>query len=289
MSLLTALTLEGPDGLDVPLLQLPRRRVSKADGLAGVRVRTVSSPAVGRRGTRNRTRFRDESEITLTGMLTADSDDQVWDEYTDLARAAAGAVSTDRLLKWTLGTGRQLQQQVRLTELTPAFEVGRSTLAYQLSLSGSDPNAYSQTEFEASAQPLSAGAGGGLEFPLVWPLLFNGLLTSTIAIDLSDGIVPSPPILELDGYLKNPRIRLNDDPDLEIVLAGEIANGDQVVIDLTGPEPTVTLNAIANRLSLVVFEETTWFTLPPQLNQLMLLAEAFDDGQLTVRARPAYE
>lgn len=282
--LLTALSIQDATGSDVPLMADGARKITKASGLAGIRVRELVTARSGRHGSRNRSRNRDDAQITLDGILIGADPDDTWTLYDTVAGALAVAVDTDRLLKWTAGDTLTLQQQVRLSALDGPLEVGPNIIRYQAVLRGSDPNVYSQTEYTASATALS-GQGGGFVAPFIAPFTVNAP-PETVAGVTNNGFVDSPPIFELAGYLLNPIVRLA--PGVELQLAGEIAAGDTLTIDVA--QRSVLLNDAANRRSLVDTANSTWFEIPPGASTITLLASDFSAGAgLTVRWRDARE
>lgn len=158
---ISAISIEGPDGTDVPLMLDAYRNVSSAAGLAGIRVRELVEPNPGRHGSINRTRLRDDRPITIKQFLfdRINGDPvRVWQEYEAVSAALAAAVDTDRLLKWTRARdGISLQAQVRLTELETPVEVGPVLLVQQITLRASDPRGYSQLLQTATTTAVGAG------------------------------------------------------------------------------------------------------------------------------------
>jgi hypothetical protein len=282
-SLITALSLEGPDGVQVTLMQPGYRNVRRIEGLAGVRVRKAKRPRTGRNGSVDRTKLRDDAQVVITGLVYGEDADRAWLEYDTITRALVGAVDTDRLLMWSAGTSRHLQMNVRLDESQAPVEVGPDMVAYQVILSGSDPNGYSQTLVTASAVP-TGGTGGGMTFPEIMPITFSPSSGGAVAID-NTGTAPTPPTIVLTGYLRDPIVRLGD---RELVFDGEIADGDELYIDVANR--TVLLNGTANRINMLRFEVSRWFDLPVGGSIVTLLAEDFSGAAgIEVQYRPAYE
>lgn len=270
--ILTQLSLSNSSGVDVPLIS-PTRAVQTASGLAGINSREVIIARSGRRGSRNLTRYRDDAQIVLNGMLMGNSADNTWSEYDAVAGAFADAVDTDQTLKWTAGNGLALQRTVRLTSLDSPLSVGPDVLSYQATLRGSDPNVYSQIQQESFAVPLGSTSGGGFTFPFTFPFHFQPP-ASTVAAYTNGGFIPTPPILTLNGFLSNPVIQL--EPGIEMVFNGSVAASDQLIIDADAR--TIMLNSTVNRLSLLDAGQSTWFDLPPGSGTITLLAEAWSAG-----------
>jgi hypothetical protein len=231
----------------------------------------------------DRTKLRDDAQVVITGLVYGEDADRAWLEYDTITRALVGAVDTDRLLKWSAGTARHLQMNVRLDESQAPVEVGPDMIAYQVILSGPDPNGYSQTLETVSAVP-TGGTGGGMTMPVTFPFTFDPAAGGDVAID-NIGTAPTPPLILLSGYLRNPIVQLGD---RRLVFTGEIADGD--VLHVNAADRTVLLNGEANRINLLNFEDTRWFELPVGESIVTLLAEEFSGaGGIEIQYRPAYE
>lgn len=181
--LVTALAIETDDG-PVSLLVPGLRGVRSLAGIAGIGVRPVVTPRAGRDGSVIRSRFRADRVIVVDGHVRGVGADGVWDEYDAVSRALAGAIGTDRLLYYTLGSGRELQATVRLEELTPGVEVGPDWVPYQAMLHKADPAAYGQLE--------KVGLTGG-EY---------NLITNPAARNPA-GVAPWTPSTYADGLIEN--------------------------------------------------------------------------------------
>jgi hypothetical protein len=283
-AMVTALALEGPDETDVTLLLHPYRRVERIEGLGGVRVRKAKRPRTGRHGSVDRSKLRDDAVITITGSVTGEDADRAWLEYDAITRAFVGAVDTYRLLKWSNGTERHLQMAVKLDEMQAPVEVGPDMVRYQVTVSGADPNGYSQELEEVSGEPLATGGGGGLRFPEMFPIVFSPSSGGQLSVT-NEGTAPTPPTFLLHGYLRNPIIRLGD---RQLTFVGEIGAGD--TLHVNAADRTVMLNGTADRGNLLKFEDTRWFDLPVGTSVVTLLAEDFGAGSgLDVQYRHAHE
>lgn len=271
--LLTSLSIEDVNGVDIPLILDPVRRVMKATGLIGVSAREVLVQRAGRNGSINLTRYRDAGQIVIEGALTGGTTDDTWFQYDQVAGALSDSIADDRLLKWTAGTSRALQQAVRLVSIEPPLEVGADIIRYQVTLRAADPNVYSQELKKTSATPLGSGAGGGLQFPITFPFQFAQPV-NTIAAFNNEGTVSTPPILDLQGGLTDPVIRLSS--DIALVFSGTIADSDVLTIDVA--KRTVMLNGTENRRYMLVTSKSIWFELPRGSGELTLEASVYSAG-----------
>jgi hypothetical protein len=283
--LLSVLSLDTPDG-PVALLAPGSRGVHNAEGFAGMATRVITTIRAGRHGSVNRTRHRQDRQITWEGTLQGGGNpDQAWWEYQQVARALASAQDEDRELHYTLGRGTALFARVRLEELSAPIQAGPNAIKYQATMRAQDPRGYSAVEHVEQTGPLfRAGQTAGAVFPLVWPVTFPALTTGRLSVH-NDGTVGTPPVIELDGYLLDPVVQLGD---RRLVFSGEIAEGDTLTID--ADQRTVRLNGTANRRNLLDSVATRWFELPPYSSVIELLPQAFSGaGGLRVRWRDAIQ
>jgi hypothetical protein len=271
--LLTALSLTNALGSEVPLMS-DVRSVQTVSGLAGIAAREVVVVRSGRRGSRNLTRYRDDAQIVINGMLVGADADDLWLQYDAVAGAFASAIDADALLKWTAGNSLMLQRNVRLTSLEAPLEVGPDIVAYQATLRGSDPNVYSQALQTSVAVPLGSTSGGGLTFPRVFPLVFQPPAT-TVASFVNRGFISTPPVFILRGQLVDPTLQLLPG-DLKLVFKGQIGPNDLLTVDVDAR--TVLLNGTDNRRSMLDSKNSTWFELPPGEGTVTLLSSSFSRG-----------
>ena len=283
--LLKTITLEDPDGVEVTLEADGYRHLHRAEGLQGITVRRSVTPLPGRHGSRNRTRLRDDRVMIFAGEFTGEDSDRAWLEYHAVSRALAGAVDTDRLLRWTAGDDLALQALVRCDDVQAPIQRGATRIASLYALRASDPRAYSQTETTVAGGALSSSGGGGLTFPFTFPFTFDPTSGGVVGIT-NAGTVETPPLIDLTGYLLDPIVRLDD--GREMVLEGEIGAGQTVTIDVANR--TVTHGSGGNAIDLVNFAASTWFDLPVGTHTVTLIAGNFDaSAAIEIRYRAAYQ
>lgn len=283
--LLESLSVEDRDAQQTPLMVPGSRAISSVAGLAGIATRQVSAPATGMHGRVNRSRYRNGHDITITGLVRGDSEDEAWAEYDAVSRALAAAVDTGRVMRWSAG-GRDLQQDVRLVALTPALEVGPNLLRYQAQLDAPDPRGYSQVE---QVVRITSSGGGGDTFPDLFPDLFAASTGRTATVE-NTGTVPTPPTFIFAGALTDPVITMDGDPNAVLALTGTIASGDTLEVYTGPPARTVTLNGEANRINFVDFATTRWFEIPPRTHTFVLTGASIGpDANVEVHFHHAYE
>lgn len=189
------------------------------------------------------------------------------------------------LLKWTEGTtGNQLQRLVRLADaIDPPFQDVAARLLYSVQLFAEDPRAYSQTATVSSG--LVSGGGGGLVFPIIWPVVFSASLAGALAI-LNAGSRKTPPLIRIYGQCVNPAIVLQETGE-RITLSGTINLGDYVEIDTQAR--TLMTNGVTNASAYLDSASTQWFELPRGVSTLRLTPSSFDtNSTLYVTYRSAF-
>jgi hypothetical protein len=271
--LITQMSMVGADGVEVPLMLNPVRKVSSVTGLSGIASREVVIDKAGRSGSRNLTRYRTDQPISITGILNGVNADDTWNHWHDVGAVYADAIGTECLLKWTAGSSLALQRMVRLTSLDGPLAVGPDIITYLATLRADDPNAYSQELHEMTAGPLGSARGGGLVFPATFPWKFLTPPTVSAAIT-NNGFLSTPPIFSLFGYLLNPVVQL--DENNAIVINGEVGANDLLVIDVNAR--MVTLNGTGNRRDMINTAKSTWFELPRGDSIITLLADNWTAG-----------
>lgn len=137
---------------------------------------------------------------------------------------------------------------------------------------------------------LTSGAldtgGGGLSFPLTFPITFEPSGGGGISID-HIGTATAYPVLEIHGGISTPEV-VNVTTGERLAFKGGIAAGEWLEVDLFAR--TVRLNGTVNRRNLLDRSRSTWFGLAPETEvELRLAAGAFDPyAHLKVRMRDAW-
>lgn len=287
MSLISNVTLEDPDGVEVPLLYGSERLIERLDGLLGIRVREVVQARPSRHGSRNRTRYLDDRVISANGATfhgaTAAG---AWANYDAVASALAGAVDTPRLLRWTRGDV-DLQTLVQTTELQSGIEVSRRCVMTQYQLRAEDPRAYAQELETAFGAALSAG-GGGKVYPYTYPRNYVSSSGGIAEVD-NTGSLHTPPVLRVYGTVAGAfKLRLlSTGEDIVFSEDATVAVGDFLEVDVY--QRTVKLNGVADRASVLDHSANTWWELPPGEHTVQLIAGSFDaSARVDVLYRPAY-
>lgn len=179
-----------------------------------------------------------------------------------------------------------LQRLVKLdSDVTPHISGGNDReLVFQAQFFAEDPRAYTVHQDLISSTALST-ASGGLKFPMKFPFKFtpSGGGTATVT---NKGNRPTPPVFRIYGMCVNPAI-VNVDSGERITIAGTIANGDFLEIDVANR--TAKLNGGTLQNNLIDSVNTTWFELPRGSTNLQLTSGTFDGtARLDTLLRSAY-
>lgn len=148
--------------------------------------------------------------------------------------------------------------------------------------------AYDPIIYSANAQSqtgIAVPAGGGLTFPLVFPLTFESSGSTGQVTIYNNGNIESYPILTITGLMTNPLIR-NATTGETFQLTYTSTVNDTIVIDMAAR--TVTLNENTNLLGNVV-DGSDWWTLTPGANMVALsTSSTADTGTLGLSWRDAF-
>lgn len=156
-----------------------------------------------------------------------------------------------------------------------------STTRISVLLSATDPRIYDETQsIDTVSLPT---AGGGLNFPITFPITFGAVSTGGTITANNAGTFDTPVVFRIDGPCTNPVID-NVTADKELALTLVVASGDYVEIDTAAK--TVLLNGTASRYSALTTSE--WFDLAPGDNQLDFRAVTATAATLKATWRSAW-
>lgn len=284
-----SLSLQNSAGVDVPILLRPKRRITGASGLIGIpSIRKVVRARPNRHGAIDESKYAAERGPSITGLIIASTEAEVWDEYDALCGVFWQAITEPRLLKWTRqGSGLALQAAVKLAGEpmeAPLEATNGVRLPYQVQFLAEDPRVYSQALTTQSSTALTAAAGGKT-YPRTYPRTFTPSGGGEVTVS-NAGKVETPPVFRIYGTCTDPQI-LNTVTGERIVIEGTVTAPDYLELDVFGR--SVRLNGTSNRYNLLDAELTDWFELDPGSTPLRLLASSFDaSARLDVLYRAAY-
>lgn len=147
---------------------------------------------------------------------------------------------------------------------------------YQFQFLAKTPEIPGTTEKTAT---VTVSTGGSLSIPLSLPVSFEGGVDGSQTIT-NAGDEVAWPIITLNGPLTNPRIT-NADTEEYLQLNLTISSGNSVVVDMRNR--TVIQNGSLNQISKVT-ELSTWWSIDPGSNQIVLETSASDPGGNAVLA-----
>lgn len=204
----------------------------------------------------------------------------------DAIRALFALNGTDRVLR-VRRSGFSFDEQVSFrvaSELAAPLAGLRKTVRYSVSLFVPDPRVYSALERTDFYSP-NPTSGGGIDFPVVFPLTFVGAVGASSMVVTNEGTFPTPPVYTILGPALDPEI-INVTTGETIVLVGTLIASDALVIDV--PRRRVTLNG-TERFDLIDPTSNVWAELRPGENELRLGGSGFSDGvtRLAVAFRDA--
>lgn len=287
--MISTLTLEDSNGVEMPFIDRPARRLQNAQGLAGLTaIRQVLYNRPSRSGSVNRSRYLGDKLITLNGQLTGADPASTWAAFDDLSYVLAQAKATERVLRYTRADGLVLRMLVKadgpLDAPLQSSDAG-VVLPYQAQLRASDPNAYTDEQVVVDGQPLGGG-GGGSTYPSTYPDKFLTSLGGVVAFD-HQGTNDTWPIIRIYGDAVNPIVHLEGDPmSRQIVINGSIGIGD--FLELDAGERTVMLDGTLSRSQLLDVANTTWFPLAARSSGTLKLTAQSGSGWLELLFRHAY-
>lgn len=294
--MLELLTLEAPVGNVVTLHDLTApggvnalgAAIVEADGLVGVPpVREDSRERTEQHGDQDDSRFVGARGPSITGELWGATIGAAYQRHDDLVRALWATLEAPGILRYRRQGVAQptLRALVKSRSYDCPLAGAAKLLTYTLALGQGDPRAYDDALVTVVGAPLSA-IGGGLTFPLTFPLMFASSGGGTVEVE-NPGSAPTPLVMRAHGRIVAPRVRVLETGE-EIVLTGEIGEGFYYEIDTGGP--SIRLNGETERMNQLDPAASTFFELPARSTRtLQLLGAEFDAGAvLDVDVRAAF-
>lgn len=255
--------------------------VTKEEGWASappLRLALVDRPE--RDGAFDAPAYRSPRVITLEG--TAVAPDRIRKEQAKDRLAAVLAdgtglrplvVTEPHLTRWAL---------VRLSAETKIVDRKAGAFDFSLQLTAPDPLRYS-AELRRQVCGLLR-PGGGLRFPLSFPLDFGEGSFGGRLLPANTGTAPTWPRWRITGPCRDPVIA-NLRTGEELAFALTLRTGETLEVDTDAR--TVLLRGLASRRSALL-PASRWFPLPPGTTPIVFRAAEFADGTLTVEWREAW-
>lgn len=281
-----AVTLEGrpADPHDCLLLQ-------QVGGLDGAPVDQDVNPwpggdgdILGQLSVRGRT-------LSVEGLIVAPSRGRLRELERDLRRACAPTVDTWPVVVDGRVGDPALSLDVRTGEPLVTVDEGASSQgwgkAFRVTFRSGSSTLRSHQQHTRSVLP--PAPGGGLVFPLVFPLVFTGPAATPSGITVTNqGDAPAWPRLLLHGELVNPVV-WNVSTGQRLALHTTIFDGETVTLDGRARTAAVDGPSGGNRYHTIDRSVSDWWQLHPGDNLIRLLADgAGPNGHATVVWNDAY-
>lgn len=222
--------------------------------------------------------------FTLTGHLDDELSDLSLDQLVVqfLAAMVPGVEAPlTFLLPGVFGGGERITNCRPVKRAVNLDNASHGWLGWAVEFHATDPLVYESVENSAeSGLPTS---GGGLVFPLDFPLFFGDVSEGGTILAVNSGTFPTPPTIRLDGPFNDPSITLVEtDETLELNLG--VAVDEWLDIDFRNH--TVMLNGTASRFPFVVQHD--WWSLPVGTSEVQFRASTQTEALLTMKWRSAY-
>lgn len=237
---------------------------------------TISRPRA--HGDIDFTRYYEGRVISLSGYTFGPTMEEANTKF-DLLKAEL-LLGTDHLFRFRrIGMAEDEQLVVRAASAIDTELSGASMLIrWGVDLLAPDPRIYSASEKSGDYDPVAAGSGTGVVFPLVFPLVFAGVATTHLTVENS-GNFSTPPIFTVSGPVTNPIID-NDTTGESIQTSGlTLAAGETIVIDVG--RRVLEVAGVA-RMDYLDAGNTEWFELSPGSNDLRLRGGSMVLGQTSL-------
>lgn len=248
----TTVSLDGSGQVDTPWL------VESVDGLDSAEQRNSIETNPEDDGVSFGDFWLGQRSIVFSGKLHASTAAARNSAIVNLQRASR-ALRSSATLKFQPDGMPAMQISVR-REQRLKISGGGWLKDFMLALVAEDPRIYSQTLSNKSA---TAVAPAGAAFPWVFPVNFGGGSGAFASLAITNaGNYPTRPTIRVWGYVKNPILRLDGNPDQDIFLDNlELFAGEYVDVDFTAR--TVVKNDGSNLYDKVRRPGSTWWQLPP--------------------------
>jgi len=222
--------------------------------------------------------------FTLSGTVVAELSHDTLDTLLEQFTAAMTHGQEDDLVFWLPGIyggqQRRISARPRRRSIT-LDEASRGMVAWAVEFHASDPRVYEEDIHEGTSTLPTAG--GGLQFSLVFSLVFGAVSTGGSIDAPNDGTAPAPVWARIDGPCANPVLLLaNTGEYLSFNIS--IAAGDWLEVDFANH--TAMLNGTASRFANIV--NHGWWMLQPGDNEIQFRASTQTTALLTVRWSSAW-
>lgn len=264
-------------------LLLPR--VRRIKGMGSPAPRRDVTLRTSRHGAIDRTLYYDGRVLDVEALIIGETELAAWQKFDEIEGALQlGSAHTLRFRR----SGFSEDEQCEVIVASPvddgiSWEEPR-LIRWGVSLFAADPRIYGATLRSGEYDPSASLAGGGVDFPLTFPLVFSSTTASNLEI-VNSGNMATPPLITIRGPVVNPIVD-NDTLAKSIYLLYSLGSSDTIQIDVAAR--MIKLNG-AERQDLLNAQDTEWWELAAGTNRLRLRGTgmATDQTLLTVQYRDA--
>jgi hypothetical protein len=247
-------------------------------------IRTSDASKLRRDGVWPGDDFAGAKVFTLNGHIDAEMSNDGIDSLLEQFVAAMAHGAESDLTFWLPGIYGGQERRISARPRRRSINLDQATrgwVSWSVEFHASDPRVYEQTIHEdTSTLPT---AGGGLQFNLVFSLVFGAVSQGGSIYAANDGTTPAPIWARIDGPCANPVLLLaNTGEYLSFNLS--IASGDWLEVDFANH--TAMLNGTASRFANIV--NHGWWMLQPGDNEIQFRASTQTTALLTVRWSSAW-
>jgi hypothetical protein len=261
--------------------------VAKIDGLLDLpAVTTADKGRLRRHGLIPGDDFTGGRSVVITFEVFGDTVAEFTDAVADLAALTTPGKDEQALVFKIPGVAGGGHRLIYCRPRKRSLPIGREYY-YRLPLAqvefvATDPRIYSLFEYnETTTLP---SAGGGVTFPLTFPLTFGSVSTGGVIWPFNGGTFATPPKFTITGPVVNPKI-MNVTLDKWIQCEISLAAGDTLTIDTE--KRTIMLNGTASRYHTLT-ADSKWWELVPGSNEVHYSASTQTSSTLTVLWRAAW-
>lgn len=262
--------------------------LAQIEGLADLpEVRFGDRPLLRRHGLRPGSDFLGGRELVLTFDVDAASDADLATKVADLSEAFRPLSDIEEpLVLQVPGIASGNKSRVYCRPRGRVAVIGLDWLYHLpqvvIRLQASDPRIYANLESSGTTSMLTAG--GGLEFPLVFPAVFGAMAEGGTIQATNSGTFPTDWVAVIQGPATNPRVERQDTGEF-VSVSISLGAADYLVLD--SERRTVMLNGTASRYHLLD-PNSTWFNLDPGTSPVRFLATTPTAASMSLTWRSAW-